>query len=233
MNRIMLCSSRDEVQSILKDHLQKDVYVDIEGVNLGRNGEICLLQMTFGPDTPIIILDVVECPDILENGVRDILESKNICKYMWDPRADSDALYNRERPILLENVVCLQLAEISLHRLQGMTRNYLSSLGSALQRVLPSNTYCKMYQIKESGRNLFSPEKGGNYQVFLDRPLNKSLLTYSALDVAFLPDIKKKYYDKLPEVDKNWVIQKSQERINLALSDIPLPKGRSASLAPF
>lgn len=71
----------------------KRIGLDCEGVNLGRNGMICMVQLCT-PGGECFILDVMGKGknDPLIDWLRTILESKAIQKVIHDCRMDSDAL---------------------------------------------------------------------------------------------------------------------------------------------
>jgi DNA polymerase I-like protein with 3'-5' exonuclease and polymerase domains len=80
------------------------VALDVEGVDLGRNGIISLVQLAVSPNK-CFLLDLLNKTkdDPLVNWLRVILESKDIVKIVHDCRMDADALrYHLE--IELSNV---------------------------------------------------------------------------------------------------------------------------------
>ena len=50
---------------------------------------------------------------------------------------------------------------------------------------------------KAKGIQLFSPERGGSYEVFNQRPLRGEIVDYCVQDVAYLPHLFDKYNGKL------------------------------------
>lgn len=51
--------------------------------------------------------------------------------------------------------------------------------------------------IKAKGIQLFSPEKGGSYEVFNELPMREEIVDYCVQDVAYLPKLFDKYNAKL------------------------------------
>jgi exonuclease 3'-5' domain-containing protein 1 len=51
--------------------------------------------------------------------------------------------------------------------------------------------------VKEKGRNLFAPKRGGSYEVFNARPLSRDMLLYCIQDVQFMPKLWQYYYSKM------------------------------------
>ena len=67
---------------------------DCEGVNLGRRGEISLIQLATPEEC--FLLDVQDAPrtaDVVALA-KEILEDESVCKIVHDCKADSDALYH-------------------------------------------------------------------------------------------------------------------------------------------
>jgi exonuclease 3'-5' domain-containing protein 1 len=72
------------------------VALDIEGVDLGRNGQISLIQLSPSP-AKCFLLDVLghDKDSALVGWLRSLLESKSVLKIIHDCRMDSDALKYR------------------------------------------------------------------------------------------------------------------------------------------
>lgn len=77
------------------------LYLDCEGVDLGRNGSITLMQIYIPAISKIYILDIqtlgAQAFEITgkhtDRNLKSYLESKDDLKVFWDCRSDSDALY--------------------------------------------------------------------------------------------------------------------------------------------
>ena len=90
--------------------------LDCEGVDLGRRGEISLIQIATREEC--FIIDVQGTSDLQRTFtwntdvvavVKPVLEDKKVCKIMHDCKADSDALYHLFG-IKLQNVHDTQVA---------------------------------------------------------------------------------------------------------------------------
>jgi hypothetical protein len=99
----------------------KRIAADIEGIDLDRNGKICLLAIAISP-TSVWVVDVVALGDTAfkpvasgQASLKDILESPEIEKLIFDPRMDSDALFH-QFGVHLKNVFDVQLAEVGVPR---------------------------------------------------------------------------------------------------------------------
>ena len=86
-------SARDAVRCI---DAWKTIAVDCEGERLGRAGTLSLVQVAT-PDNHVYLFDMHDATlreTVLEAGLRRVLESRKITKYMHDCRGDSDALWH-------------------------------------------------------------------------------------------------------------------------------------------
>ncbi|XP_067947534.1 piRNA biogenesis protein EXD1-like [Watersipora subatra] len=91
-NKHILVETVEEVETAIKD-LGKHILlsVDCEGVKLGRDGELCLLQVA--TSSKIYLFDIVVLKEkAFSTGLKDILESSTITKLLYDCREDCNAL---------------------------------------------------------------------------------------------------------------------------------------------
>lgn len=222
------CTSEDVMGAIVELKKSLELFLDIEGENLGRNGNVSLIQIYTGAaDSPIYVFDILLVPNAPQL-LRPLLESRDQIIYVWDPRADSDALYNLFDGIKMSRVICLQLAETAYGRQYGETRPYVHGLGRVLSENLPLASAEKAAALKSKGREMIMADTG----VFNKRPLPEELLHYSANDVAFLPYLKKKIWGNLAPYWRSWVMKKSSERVELAWTARLMPQGFNAARSP-
>ena len=233
---VILCDGRDpvtEAEMLQAISTNRTIYVDLEGIRLGREGTISLLQFTTGEGKPVYLLDIVENPSYLSapgSPVRRMLESDDWEKWMWDPRADADALFHKSQIRLSPTkTVCIQLAEVAFDRQRGHIRRYLHSMTAALKRVCSSETFQKVEHIKTTGKYLFSEH---DPDIFIKRPLPDALVRYCGVDVGLLPLLRNTFYETLSPQWKSWVHRNSKEKVELAFAKEGLPTGRDACLAP-
>ncbi|RFU81465.1 3 -5 exonuclease [Trichoderma arundinaceum] len=214
------------------------IYVDLEGVNLSRNGTISILQLYIHPTKKTYLIDVLSLKDRCfstpgGNGhsLKVILESTTIPKVFFDVRNDSDALYSHFQ-ISLAGILDLQLMELA-------TRTFPRRLVQGLAKCIEKDALfmCTIDRLnwmetKERGANLFLPEKGGSYQVFLERPQRREILTYCAQDVHILPRLWGAYDSKITAIWKQRVVETSMDRVRLSQSPSYNAKERDKILAP-
>lgn len=173
---------------------ETEVAIDIEGVDLSRAGEVCLIQMC-GSSNPIVYLfdiHVLRESAFGEGGLKSLLESDKVTKVFFDVRGDNDALHH------LHGVQVCSAYDIQVlwHvRFQNPGDIYLQGLKKVLTHFLVQSKVAPkdisaMDHVKERGQKLFSPDLGGSYAVWKERPLQPIMLEYAAVDVKFLLDMK-------------------------------------------
>jgi exonuclease 3'-5' domain-containing protein 1 len=118
-----------------------------------------------------------------------VLESRNVEKIMFDPRADADALFHLHGTHL-RNVIDIQILYCRFRDRTNKDR-FLKGLKLALQEYATLKRWDGQYReqleaTKQKGLLLFAPELGGSYQVWCNRPLSIELIEYACLDVINL-----------------------------------------------
>lgn len=214
------------------------IYIDLEGVNLSRHGTISILQLYVHPTKRVYLIDVLVLQEKCFSTpgttgrltLRDILESKTNPKVFFDVRNDSDALYSHFQ-IKLAGVVDLQLWELAARPFAG---KYVKGLAKCIEDDAPlsDSEVLEFKQTKEKGKMLFSPEHGGSYEVFNERPLREDIRAYCAQDVYFLPGLLEWYISRS---DPRWVKRVDEaSQLRVALSQRENYKGRGGhmTLAP-
>lgn len=99
------------------------IYVDLEGINLSRQGTISILQLYISPHNHTYLVDVHELQATAftttghrsTKSLKTILEAPNIAKVFFDVRNDSDALFFHYQ-IRLAGVQDIQLMELATRR---------------------------------------------------------------------------------------------------------------------
>ena len=192
--------------SLLKCH--DALAFDCEGVELGRGGKITLVQIG-AKGGMVYLFDVLELgKDLFSVGLKDILESQNIYKYMYDCRFDSDSLYH-EFNVKLTNVLDMQIFEfiarpIAVRPLRDATKpeHYnaprVRGLGGAIKDYIKPSQIRKiglkdLNQLKNAGKDVMDMEK----TFWSYRPLSEGMKRYAALDVEMIwliSDILQSYY---------------------------------------
>ncbi|KAK8121517.1 hypothetical protein PG999_005637 [Apiospora kogelbergensis] len=202
------------------------LYIDIEGVRLGRQGSISIITIHVSPISKTYLIDVATLGRTAfttqgsrEYTLRNILESPDVPKVFFDIRNDSDALFSLF-DIAVAGVRDLQLLELAVKSQIQSPKPLVSSLQHCIEADLLWTKEAKTdwLKIKEEGKKLFDPKKGGRYEVFAERPLQKAVVRYCAQDVACLPELWSLYMKKLLNKDygKFWrllITKATRERI--------------------
>lgn len=156
--------------------------VDLEGVNLCRHGEICIITVATRIGA-VFLFDVTQLGGIAFScGLQQILESAHIEKLFFDCRADADALYHLFQ-VMPNNILDLQVLR---HRVSGGRGTHVQGLATVLKDILSPAELQEAEHLKTAGTALFAPEKGGSYEAWKLRPLHKVLEKYCAQDVRHL-----------------------------------------------
>ncbi|KAL3498538.1 hypothetical protein ACH5RR_041270 [Cinchona calisaya] len=162
---------------------------DCEGVDLCRNGTLCIIQLAF--PGAIYLVDAIEGGETLVKACKPALESNYITKVIHDCKRDSEALHF-QFGIKLHNVVDTQIAYSLIKEQEGQTRapdDYISFVS-----LLADPSYCGIsYAEKEEVRVLLRQDP--NFWTY--RPLSEMMVRAAADDVRFLLFIYHKMLEKL------------------------------------
>jgi len=156
----------------------RTIGVDCEGIDLGREGSVTLIQIS--TPSKIYLVDVLVLGKAtFEGGLREVLESEDYVKIMFDCRKDSDALFH-VHGVRLQNVFDCQVADIIIRRnMTGMMPGFVQGIARCLKAYLRISE--AELQDKAQGKLLMEdPDVWGK------RPLSRTLLNYAAFDVANL-----------------------------------------------
>jgi exonuclease 3'-5' domain-containing protein 1 len=127
----------------------------------------------------------------------------------------------------------LQLADVAGRRSKNIPTKFLNGLTRCIDLYVSPPSAWK--EVKEAGNRLFSPEKGGSYTIFEQRPLDHRILEYCAQDVALLFQLEAAM--KRTIVGKGWeerILLGSANRVRESKSSTyDGPTGRHRAIAPI
>jgi exonuclease 3'-5' domain-containing protein 1 len=213
------------------------LYVDLEGNNLSRLGTLSLVTVLVGPGEKVYLIDVTtlgrDAFDVAGSdgrSLRSILESSEIIKVFFDIRNDSDALYSLYG-VHVRGIWDLQLMELASRNFQKRCVNGLAKCIERDSRI-GYEEKAKWRRVKEKGRDLFDPSRGGSYAVFDQRPLSSEMEDYCTQDVAFMPHLCEIYHEKLCDAWWGKIEIETDARIRLSQSPTFNGKGRHMAEAP-
>ncbi|KAK8068892.1 hypothetical protein PG994_005508 [Apiospora phragmitis] len=211
-----------EVADRLWDHTNRArdcLYVDLEGIDLCRDGTVSLLVFYSPLLHQVFVVDVfvLEAAAFTTQGLRglsiqDILESEDCTKAFFDVRNDSDALFHHFG-VALRGVEDIQLME-NASRPDGQ-RNYVFGLSRSIKwaRILSPDERTEWTESKEAGNMLFNPATGGSFDVFNVRPLSPEIISYCVGDVYYLPRLRKLYWTMMSEEWKEEIRKETLARV--------------------
>ncbi|KAF7552556.1 hypothetical protein G7046_g7383 [Stylonectria norvegica] len=223
----------------LRDANKPALYIDIEGVNLGRYGTVSIVTMYVAPLRHTYLLDVQKLqlaafapPGPGEYSLKAVLESPDIVKCFFDVRNDSDALFSLYG-IRLQGILDVQLMENV--KWDKTRQTHLMGLEKCIDIYAPISPAAKTQwsEIKQLGRRLFNPSQGGSFEVFNERPLTAEIERYCTNDVTLLPLLRETL---LVDMSEHWwlrVLQESANRVTESQGVHFNPQGRWKSLGPF
>ena len=214
------------------------MFVDLEGINLSRHGSIAIMQVLVPPSPRVHLVDVstlkadaFTATSSDGSSLSSLLEDETVAKVFFDVRNDSDALYSLFG-IRIQGVIDLQLLEFATRRVRG---RFLKGLAKCISEDAPPGwrEHSEWEQVKQAGKRLFAPEKGGRYEVFVERPLSSALLKYCAQDVSMMPKLLSTYGARLTSQQAWKVHAEALERIALSQSPDFNCKGRHMAVGPL
>ncbi|KAF9479763.1 hypothetical protein BDN70DRAFT_913050 [Pholiota conissans] len=217
---IILVDTEDLLDACINDlsstdtrHISK-LAIDLEGVELCRIGRISTLQIIADGSQTIWIIDITvlgklafDHVDSEGRSLRQILESTETQKLLYDVRNDADALIHLYG-IELANTYDLQLLEVAVRRSCNLRVRLVSGLGKAIETYIKPPAQWE--QVKRAGAALCFPDKGGSYDAFEKRPLDARVIEYAAQDVSLLFELEKILEGRIGSFGNDWMGRVSQ-----------------------
>ncbi len=217
------------------------MYIDLEGVNLCREGSLSILTLLIDEGTPtlhVFLIDVYslgsqafDTAGVEKKTLKDILQDKKIPKVFFDVRNDSDALFTHFG-VALQGVQDIQLME-SASRTTTRSRKYLNGLAKCVEQGVLHDSDLQSWKLaKEKGGQLFKAEYGGSYEVFNQRPIPSDIISYCVGDVQYLPELWRKFRPKTDRL-RDLVNDETKKRVETAQKPEYQPNGPGRTLAPW
>ncbi|KAK1832251.1 piRNA biogenesis protein EXD1 [Podospora conica] len=231
------------------------LYLDLEGINLSRRGTVSVLTLHTPALLPAVyLIDIhrlqsraftTPCP-LTGATLASILASPAAPKVFFDVRNDSDALF-AHYGVRLRGVEDVQLMENAVRWseprggpggvergwLVGLDRCVQDSVGTKGGGLLTGEEEAEWRAVKEGGRMLFVPGRGGGWGVFEERPMRGELMTYCVNDVVLLPLLRERYMGKLSTGWKRRVERETRKRVKESQSPGYEPDGEGKGLGPW
>ncbi|KAI3120550.1 hypothetical protein CBS147326_9434 [Penicillium roqueforti] len=198
------------------------LFIDLEGINLGRNGSISILSLYAVHKGIFYLVDVhtlgkaaFSSPQPGRNfSVRIIMESPSIKKVIFDVRNDSDALFSHYN-ISLDGMQDLQLMELAT---RSGSKKYVAGLAKCIERDsrISDLKKAEWKRRKDEVSRRFDPRKGGSYEIFNERPLAPEIRDYCVADVTHLPGLYNIYKRKMSPTWRTKAQNATNDRIRLS-----------------
>ena len=203
------------------------LYLDLEGVKLGRHGSISIISLYILPLKKIYLIDIHSLGNTAFSttnrsaaSLKTILESQTIPKVIFDIRSDSDALFSHFQ-ISVNGIQDLQLMELATRK---GSKDIVVGLAKCIENdsLISAVEKEEWQRTKEGTRHLFDPKKGGRFEIFNDRPIKPEIIQYCARDISLLPGLYNVYNAKLClPGEAHWqtrVLKATKDRIKLSQS---------------
>ncbi|XP_019763766.2 uncharacterized protein LOC109540050 [Dendroctonus ponderosae] len=188
------------------------VGLDCEGINLGVKGQLTLLQIATMAGFAYVF-DLISCPQMIEAGLRRILESPDVIKIVHDCRNDSVNLF-RQFNIVLNCVFDTQAAHAVL-TFQDTGRPVYKAKSVAL------NALCELYgatinPMKDQLKNIYRRDQ----KYWSRRPLTREMILYASADVLSL--VSEKIFSAMAsaiaEDNRKLMMELCEEQVYLHIS---------------
>ena len=215
------------------------MYIDLEGVDLCREGTISILTLLVNTgvskvyliDAHVLGAQAFNTTGVEKKTLKDILQDESIPKVFFDVRNDSDALF-AHFGVQLQGVEDVQLMESATRR-TTTSRRLLSGLARCVEDNVPMSERGNWKQAKQKGERLFKPEYGGSYGVFNQRPIPEEIIDYCAGDVQCLPELRERFWGTRSSRWRDLIREESKKRVAASQRPEYQPHGRDRALAPW
>ncbi|XP_028405290.1 piRNA biogenesis protein EXD1-like isoform X2 [Dendronephthya gigantea] len=173
---------------------QRVVGVAWEGVNVGRFGHLCLVQV--GCNKCVYLFDIVVLGrQAFDSGLADIMDSADILKVIHNCRHFSDALYH-QYGVSLVNIFDTQVADAIIYRNEVPDRKLprqTSKLISCMYEYLhlsPDEYHFHKTRLKHTKND---------EMVWKNRPIGRDLIDVAAKTVMYLRELRLAQMERMME----------------------------------
>ncbi|OAX77410.1 hypothetical protein ACJ72_08292 [Emergomyces africanus] len=217
------------------------LYIDLEGINLSREGSISILQLFNHPKEQVYLIDVHLLGETAftttgTNGtsLKSILECADTPKVFFDVRNDSNALFFHFG-IRLRGVEDIQLMENATRPGLAGRKKFVSGLARCVEQDAPVSPAAKKSwkEKRDTGLRLSLPDRGGSVEVFNLRPMPRAIKEYCAQHLLFLPLLRSLYWLKLSPEWEGKVASATKERVRVSQTLTYQPNTRDKTLSPW
>ena len=191
------------------------IAVDMEGHNVGRSGQISLVQIA--SDAGIHIFDAVKLGAPLQVHMIFLFGSESIKKLMFDCRSACDAMRHLWNVNTFVNIRDLQLVEVLTRENERSRKPVLNTMRWCKKELLQADT---------ATQDVLADEVESDGTAFwMTRPLDRHLLECAAEDVALLHSLEEKLLHRPSAPRVRMLLRASCDRFARLKADV-----RSADL---
>ncbi|CAC5368061.1 EXD1 [Mytilus coruscus] len=204
-NNVEIITDTDKCLPIV-EHLSMFDFIalDAEGINLGKEGPLTLLQIGT-VDDKVYLFDIASNKDLFWKGkLKDILQSKKLVKVIHACAGDSAALYH-QFGIKLMNVFDTQVADLVISENKGRRLPPSLKLSDVCQKYSDNaQPLDQKYKLKVKWTN----EDG---ELWARRPLTAEMIEYASNDVtALIPTV---YHNQKRILEENKLLPEYKTRV--------------------
>lgn len=165
--RVVTEASDDLLEVIARLESETLLALDCEGVDLGREGAVCIVQLSTREICFLFDVHGLDSSSHLVVSLKPILESTEILKIIHDPKMDGDALFH-QYDITLANVHDTQAWDFVINRSERNLNDTLIAFGCAENTKRLGNVYAT------------------NIAYWATRPLTREMIDWASGDVVHL-----------------------------------------------
>ncbi|PNW84637.1 hypothetical protein CHLRE_03g152400v5 [Chlamydomonas reinhardtii] len=225
--------------------------VDAEGVNLSRDGKLCLLALL--PARPragsaggvsgaaawqclsgyLVDISVLAAEAFTHSGpqgrsLQEVLECEDVTKLLYDVRCDAEALYH-QHGVRLGGAVDLQLAEVAFrrHGPRRLSVRCVMGLRKALDSYL-SGVQAAQWAAARDRKETVGAACRADEQFWDRRPLTSDQTEYASGDVVYLYDLCTKLKAGVSGDTWKRVLRYSSDRVEDSCKPLHVSEGGPA-----
>jgi exonuclease 3'-5' domain-containing protein 1 len=220
------------------------MYVDLEGVNLGREDSLSILTLLIDTGlsaSRVCLIDVhtlgtkaFETAGSQGMTLKGILQDEKIPKVFFDVRSDSDALFAHFK-VALQGVEDVQLMESAMRKTTA-SRRLLNGLKKCPENNLlmssGDDSFASWNKTKDKGKQLFKAGGGGLSGIFNQRPMCADVVSYCVGDVQHLPELREKFSPRTSSW-RDLVTEETKRRVAASQESHYQPRGPDRAIAPW
>jgi exonuclease 3'-5' domain-containing protein 1 len=240
-NSALVVSTVSEMTSFLSSISPgNSLYIDLEGNNLSRHGNIAIVTILIHPQDTVYLIDIsvlgalaFNIPSDDGRTLQSIFEDPVVPKHLWDVRNDADALWAHYH-VDLKGVVDIQLLE---NASRTSNKTFIRGLDKCVEydlRNLKTDDVLRLKREMHASMNKDREMHASMPRDFFDvRPLDPKTIQYCVNDVLYLPALQAFYMKRIAPKWQVKAIEESARRVVEAHSAGYDPQGENKRKGPW